>query len=98
MMIVRGASIAVSQARPRRSWNSPSTKWDTAVQRPDDDVRSAGQDRRPTERQARGIPTGWDVVHRPDDGEPVGYLAPAPGDGGLVVPTTLAGTPAGRPG
>jgi hypothetical protein len=45
----------------------------------------------------RVIPTGWDVVHRPDDGEPVGYLAPTPGTGGLVVPTTLAGTPAGPP-
>ena len=39
----------------------------------------------------------WDVVRRPDDGEHVGYLAPAPGDPDLVVPMTLVGTPAGGP-
>jgi hypothetical protein len=44
------------------------------------------------------IPTRWDVVRRPDDGELVGYLAPAEEAGGLVVPTTLAGTPAGPAG
>jgi len=44
------------------------------------------------------IPSRWDVVHRPDDGELVGYLAPAPEAGDLVVPTTLAGTPAGPAG
>ena len=44
------------------------------------------------------IPTGWDVVRRPDDGELVGYLAPVPEAGDLVVPTTLAGTPAGPAG
>jgi hypothetical protein len=42
------------------------------------------------------IPTRWDVVRRPDDGELVGYLAPAAGD--LVVPTSLAGTPVGPAG
>ena len=44
------------------------------------------------------IPTRWEVVCRPDDGELVGYLAPAPEACGLVVPTTLAGTPAGPAG
>jgi hypothetical protein len=39
----------------------------------------------------------WTVVHRTDDGERVGYLAPEPADGRLVVPTTLAGTPAAGP-
>ena len=39
------------------------------------------------------VPTGWTVVHRPADGEAVGYLAPAPG--GLVEPLDLTGTPAG---
>jgi hypothetical protein len=39
----------------------------------------------------------WEVVHRADDGERVGYLAPSPGAGGLVVPMTLVGTPVGGP-
>jgi len=41
--------------------------------------------------------TSWEVVHRPDDGERVGYLAPAADGAGLVVPMTLAGTAAGGP-
>jgi hypothetical protein len=41
------------------------------------------------------VTTGWEHVHRTDDGEHVGYLAPAAG--GLVVPMTLAGTPAAGP-
>ena len=41
------------------------------------------------------VPTGWTVVHRPVDGEPVGWLAPAPG--GLVQPMDLVGSPAGPP-
>ncbi|WP_222193908.1 hypothetical protein [Modestobacter italicus] len=41
------------------------------------------------------IPSAWEAVHRPEDGELVGYLAPH--DDGLVVPTTLTGTPAGAP-
>ena len=39
----------------------------------------------------------WRVVHRTDDGEHVGYVVPASVDGGLVVPMTLAGTPAAEP-
>ncbi|WP_369139772.1 hypothetical protein [Modestobacter versicolor] len=39
--------------------------------------------------------TTWEVVHRPADGERVGYLAPAPAGDGLVVPMTLAGTVVG---
>ncbi|WP_138757647.1 hypothetical protein [Modestobacter altitudinis] len=39
----------------------------------------------------------WQVVHRTDDGERVGYVTPATGDGRLVVPMTLAGTPAAGP-
>jgi hypothetical protein len=42
------------------------------------------------------VPTGWTVVHRPDDGETVGYLAPT--TGGLVQPVDLAGAPVGPPG
>ena len=41
------------------------------------------------------VPTGWTVVHRPADGEPVGWLAPAPD--GLVRPMDLVGSPAGLP-
>ncbi|MBB3678472.1 hypothetical protein [Modestobacter versicolor] len=41
--------------------------------------------------------TSWEVVHRTDDGERVGYLAPAADGVDLVVPMTLAGTPAGGP-
>jgi len=44
------------------------------------------------------VSTTWEVVQRADDGERVGYLAPGPGGDGLVVPMTLAGTPAGEPG
>ena len=40
--------------------------------------------------------TTWEVVRRADDGERVGYLAPGPDGDGLVVPMTLAGTPAGE--
>jgi hypothetical protein len=39
----------------------------------------------------------WEVVYRRDDGEHVGYLAPTPDGNGLVVPMTLAGTPADGP-
>jgi hypothetical protein len=39
------------------------------------------------------IPSSWDVVRRPDDGELVGYLVP--GADGLVVPATLTGASAG---
>ena len=39
----------------------------------------------------------WEVVHRPEDGEHVGYLVPVPGDEELVVPLTLTGTPAAGP-
>ena len=42
------------------------------------------------------IPGHWQAVHRPDDGEVVGYLA---SDGAAgVVPTTLVGTALGAPG
>ena len=41
------------------------------------------------------IPTEWDDVHRPDDGELVGHLATAGGD--LVVPRSLTGAPLGPP-
>jgi hypothetical protein len=41
--------------------------------------------------------TAWEVVHRTEDGERVGYLASAPGCEGLVVPMSLVGTPAGGP-
>jgi hypothetical protein len=44
------------------------------------------------------IPSGWDVVRRPDDGELVGYLVPLPGAGDVVVPVTLTGAPAGAAG
>ncbi|MGY1602968.1 hypothetical protein [Geodermatophilus sp. SYSU D00815] len=40
------------------------------------------------------IPTSWTPVHRPSDGEHVGYLAPD-GAPGLVVPTALTGAPLG---
>src|SRR3954447_7194660 len=43
------------------------------------------------------VTTTWEVVHRPEDGERVGYLAPVLGSAGLVVPMTLAGTPAAGP-
>jgi hypothetical protein len=36
--------------------------------------------------------TEWDVVLRPGDGEPVGYLVP---EDGLAVPVSLVGTPLG---
>ena len=42
------------------------------------------------------IPTQWEDVHRPDDGELVGHLVAVPDAGDLVVPTSLAGTPLGR--
>ncbi|MGY1749522.1 hypothetical protein [Modestobacter sp. SYSU DS0511] len=38
--------------------------------------------------------TTWELVHRPTDGEAVGWLEPAPD--GTVVPRTLPGTVAGR--
>ena len=38
------------------------------------------------------IPRSWTPVHRPSDGEHVGYLAPA-GDDGRRVPTSLLGLP-----
>ncbi|MGY1856769.1 hypothetical protein [Modestobacter sp. SYSU DS0290] len=37
--------------------------------------------------------TTWELVHRPDDGEAVGWLEPGPD--GTVVPRTLPGTVAG---
>jgi len=37
------------------------------------------------------IPSGWQPVHRPEDGEHVGYLAPD-GSPDHVVPLTLVGT------
>ena len=40
------------------------------------------------------IPTDWHPVHRQEDGEHVGYLAPD-GSPDVVVPTTLAGTALG---
>ncbi len=40
------------------------------------------------------IPTHWTPVHRPEDGEHVGYLAPD-GSPALVVPRLLTGSPAG---
>ena len=40
------------------------------------------------------IPTHWTPVHRPADGEHVGYLAPD-GVPARVVPRLLTGTPAG---
>jgi len=43
------------------------------------------------------VTSTWQVVHRTDDGEHVGYVVPASVDGGLVVPMTLAGTPAAGP-
>ena len=39
----------------------------------------------------------WEVVRRAQDDERVGYLAPVAGSDGLVVPMTLAGTPAAAP-
>jgi hypothetical protein len=41
------------------------------------------------------IPLSWTPVHRPPDAEHVGYLVPD-GAPGLVVPTSLVGTPLGR--
>ncbi len=41
------------------------------------------------------VPTGWTAVHRPTDGEHVGWLAPA--RDGLVRPVDLVGSPAGPP-
>lgn len=38
------------------------------------------------------IPRSWTPVHRPSDGEHVGYLAPSGADGRLV-PTSLVGLP-----
>src|SRR4051794_6841720 len=38
------------------------------------------------------IPTSWHPVHRPTDGEPVGWLVPD-GAPDRLVPTTLVGTP-----
>jgi hypothetical protein len=43
------------------------------------------------------VTSTWQVVHRTDDGERVGYVTPAPADARLVVPMTLAGTPAAGP-
>jgi hypothetical protein len=43
------------------------------------------------------VTSTWEVVHRMDDGERVGYLAPSPAGNGLVIPMTLAGTPADGP-
>jgi hypothetical protein len=40
------------------------------------------------------IPTDWTAVHRPADGEHVGYLSPD-GAPGLVLPRLLTGAPAG---
>lgn len=40
------------------------------------------------------IPPDWQPVHRPADGERVGYLAPD-GSPDLVVPRTLVGSPLG---
>ena len=40
------------------------------------------------------IPTHWTPVHRPEDGERVGYLSPD-GAPDLVVPRLLTGAPAG---
>jgi hypothetical protein len=40
------------------------------------------------------IPTGWQPVHRPPDGEHVGYLAPD-GSPERVVPLTLVGSALG---
>ncbi|OMQ14635.1 hypothetical protein A7K94_0215195, partial [Modestobacter sp. VKM Ac-2676] len=37
--------------------------------------------------------TTWELVHRPTDGEAVGWLEPGPD--GTVVPRTLPGTVAG---
>ena len=37
------------------------------------------------------IPSTWTAVHRDDDNEVLGYLAPAIDDGTLVVPTTVFG-------
>jgi hypothetical protein len=42
------------------------------------------------------IPTQWTPVHRPEDGEHVGYLSPDGGPG-RAVPRLLTGTPAGPP-
>ena len=42
------------------------------------------------------IPTHWTPVHRPVDGERVGYLSPD-GAPALVVPRLLTGTSAGPP-
>ncbi len=40
------------------------------------------------------IPTSWTPVHRPEDGERVGYLSPD-GAPAVVVPRLLTGAPAG---
>jgi hypothetical protein len=40
------------------------------------------------------IPTDWTPVHRPEDGEHVGYLSPDGGPG-RAVPRLLTGAPAG---
>jgi len=54
----------------------------------------AGQrDRRPA-HWPPVIPPPWLPVRRPEDGELVGYLVPDGADG-VVVPTTLLGTPLG---
>jgi hypothetical protein len=42
------------------------------------------------------IPTGWQPVRRPADGEHVGYLVPD-GSPGLVLPVTLLGSALGPP-
>lgn len=41
------------------------------------------------------IPRTWTPVHRPSDGEHVGYLVPS-GDDGCLVPTSLIGLPVAR--
>lgn len=37
------------------------------------------------------IPTSWTAVHRDDDNELIGYLAPAADDGPHVIPATVFG-------
>lgn len=43
------------------------------------------------------IPAGWRTHSRASDGETVGHLAPVAGDGDLVTPLSLIGTPLGPP-
>src|SRR5919202_1025955 len=93
-MIVPVVCIASSTARDSRSAEPAVHHVGQQGAKPDDGDPLGRQHRGSTEEDPV-IPSGWDVVRRPDDGELVGYLVPLPGAGDLVVPVTLTGAPAG---